>query len=117
MTLKGSRVSNESKYFTNAFFNSTIRTTLREALKIGNDTTTYIRIFWGMEMIQIYDEVNRVLQWIKGYSSVRIEKACQRALFYGYYDLEKIKYILKNDLDKLQLNENTDINGQFFLEF
>lgn len=113
MTMKDSG----SKYFTNAFFNSTIQASLREALEIGNDTTTYIRIYWGMEMIQIYDAVNRMLQRVNKYSKLRIEKACQRALFYGCHDLGKIKYILKNNLDKLELNDNTDINGQLFLEF
>lgn len=107
----------KSKYFTNTFFNSMIKSSLGEAFKIGNDTSAYIRIYWGMEMVQIFDEVNRMLQGIKKYPPVRIEKACQRALFYGYYDLAKIKYILKNSLDKLELNENTDINGQIFLEF
>lgn len=108
---------NESKFFANAFFNSTIQTSLNEALKIGYNTSTYIRVYWGMEMILIYDEVNRMLQGLNKYSSARIEKASQRALFYGCHDLEKIKYILKNNLDKLELNENTDINGQLFLEF
>ena len=58
-----------------------------------------------------------MLKGVKKYSADRIEKACQRALFYGYYDVEKIKYILTNSLDKLELNGNTDINGQMFLEF
>ena len=106
-----------SKYFTKAFFSATIETSIREALKIGNDTTTYIRIYWGMELILIYEEINRMLQEIKRYSKTRIEKASQRALFYGCKDLGKIKYILTNNLDKLELNEKTDINGQIFLEF
>jgi hypothetical protein len=106
-----------SKYFTKVFFNNTIETSIEEALKIGNDTTTFIRIYWGMELILIYEEINRMLKGIKRYPKARIEKASQRALFYGCKDLEKIKYILKNNLDRLDLNENTDINGQLYLEF
>ena len=117
MTSNNNVTTRESKYFTNTFLYSMIKTSLGEALNIGNETSAYIRIYWGMEMIHIYDEVNRILKGIKKYPAVRIEKASQRALFYGYYDLVKIKYILMNSLDKLELNENTDINGQMFLEF
>ena len=117
MTLNKNTTARESRYFTITFLHSMIKTSLGEALKIGKDTSVYIRIYWGMEMIHIYDEVNRILRGIKKYSAIRIEKACQRALFYGYYDVRKIKYILMNSLDKLELNENTDINGQMFLEF
>ena len=117
MTLNNDVTARESKYFTNTFLYSLINGSLREALKIGNATSAYIRIYWGMEMVQIYDEVNRMLQGIKKYPLARIEKAFQRALFYGYCDLAKINYILKNSLDKLELNENTDINGLMLLEF
>lgn len=117
MTSNKNTTARESRYFTFTFLNSIIKTSLGEALKIGYNTSVYIRIYWGMEMIHIYDEVNRMLQGVKKYSADRIEKACQRALFYGYYDVEKIKYILTNSLDKLELNGNTDINGQMFLEF
>ena len=108
---------NKSEYFTKVFFNNTIETSIREALKIGIDTSTYIRLFWGMEVLLLYDEVNRMLQGIKDYPNTRIEKASQRALFYGCRDLGKIKYILTYNLDELELNENTDINGQLLLNF
>jgi hypothetical protein len=106
-----------AKCFTKVFFSNTIETSIEEALKIGNNTTTFIRIYWGMELILIYEEINRMLKGIKRYPNARIEKASQRALFYGCKDLGKLKYILNNNLDKLELNENTDINGQKFLEF
>lgn len=118
MILKNNESSvRKRKYFTNKYLFSLIKTSLFNAKKIGNYTAFYTRINWGMDMLYIYNGLNKLLQLKKLYSSKRIEEACKRALFYDHTELADIAYILNNDLDKLKLDEKTDIQGQLYLDF
>jgi len=114
MSLDLGEAKRRSKYFTDTFLFSLIKTSFHEAAKFGNNTSFYMRIYWGLEMVHIYDEITNLFQRLKKYSVKRIDEAVKRALFYHQSDLETIEHVLVNNLDKLRLDENVDINGQPF---
>lgn len=114
MTIDFGEADRKAKYFTDTFLFSLIKTSLLEAAKFGNNTSFYIRIYWGLEMLYTFDEITNLFQRIKKYSVKRIDEAVKRALFYHQSALETIEHVLVNNLDKLGLDENVDINGQPF---
>jgi hypothetical protein len=102
----------KGKYFTNSFLTSLITTALEEAKQHGPYTLFFIRIYLGEEFCYIYEELNEIFNLMKNYPRSRKEQASQRALFYRISDLETLKKILINNLDSLELDEHTDVEGK-----
>src|SRR6056297_3122872 len=50
------------------------------------------------------------------YSPERLEPACRRAIHFGCNDVHIVLEILKKDMDKLTLNNGTDIEGQYLFD-
>ncbi len=80
---------------------------LREALKIGVSTQQYIeKLLQSRPVIQqSFDGCKGILRLVSRYSPERLEAACKRALPGSRCGYNTIENILKNNLDKLSIDE------------
>ena len=90
---------------------------LDKANKIGFHTGCFILEKWDTEIIMIYQKLRKILCLANNFSYQRLEKACERAYFYKKEHTDIIKMILKQGLDALPMDLNTDIFGQYKLKF
>lgn len=79
----------------------------REALKIGISTQQYIeKVLQSRPVIQqAFDGCKGILRLVNHYNPERLEAACKRALPGSRCGYNTIKDILKNNLDKLSIDE------------
>jgi hypothetical protein len=50
-----------------------------------------------------------ILNLVKEYGPDRLDKACERALYFGFYSYKRIKNILDRGLEKDTLTEQTEL--------
>jgi predicted NAD-dependent protein-ADP-ribosyltransferase YbiA (DUF1768 family) len=100
------------------FQNATLfRQTDKEAAKIGRNVRTMLNKLWAIEYNVSYCNIIKFLKLAKKYSKKRLERACERAIYYNRGDEKTVIMILKNGLDHLSLSEETDVYGQQELVF
>ena len=87
-----------------------------QAKETGCYTEYFASYIWKQQLSQTCSLLTRFLN-LKRFSSQRLEAACRRSLFYGHYSYEMVLFILKNQLDSLPLDFNSDLYGQLFLDF
>ncbi len=74
-------------------------------------------MLWGRWCHEKYEEVSRFLDLTFKVSPVRMEAACERALYYGKVSVPVIEEILEKEWDELSLDPDADFDGQLSLPF
>ena len=87
------------------------------AENIGVESSCFILDLWDKELTVVYKKLRSLLKLSKKYGIYRFEKATERANYYNQQAVTTIKVILQNKLDHLPLDPNTDIWGQYRLDF
>lgn len=85
--------------------------------KCGFNTCFVLDNEWKAGITSLFQKLRRFLVLELTYSKERLDKACERALFYEKVSIKIIKYILKHKLDYLLLDSATDIFGQYYFQF
>ena len=83
---------------------------------LGPYTVNFIRALWAPLTNEALKQEGQLLQLAQNYPAVRFEAACRRALFYECDpDIQVVHMILERKLERLPLDEATDVFGQFLL--
>lgn len=91
--------------------------TFPESLLFGAYTRKTAEYFWKNALDTGLKKVKGFLKLQARYSAHRLEKACERACFYGQPSIGNIVMILEQGLDRLPLHPTADIKGQYRFEF
>jgi hypothetical protein len=84
------------------------------ALRYGPGVARIVDHLWVTSLLEVEQEVRRLIQLARRYGATRLEAACQRAVYYRQDKNEAIiNWILEKGLDRFPLNPYTDIRGQF----
>lgn len=73
---------------------------LRQASVIGENTHKVIKELLQGGPIRNLRGAQNIVRLVSKYSHDRVEKACERAVFFGNYDYRGIKTILEREIDK-----------------
>ena len=91
--------------------------TFPENLFFGEDTRKAVDKIWAKWLNRKITEMHTFLRLCWEVSPDRLDRACRRALYYQCLSTSEIKSILEQNLDVLPLSPETDIEGQFKLDF
>jgi len=81
---------------------------LKQAQEIGSACHRVIQTLFKDRVLNNLRAAQGIIGLAKTYGAVRLETACQRALFFGNVRYRSIKTILNKRLDQLSLFENSD---------
>jgi len=100
--LKGKRSTNYDHYPPDKvkYMKSTTDWCKKCANEVGKNTLKLITILLDQEPIRNLRGAQHILWLIPKYSSYRLEKACERALYFVNYTYQGVKNILEKELDK-----------------
>ena len=73
---------------------------LRKALEIGVNVFTVVKNMLNDEVIRNLRSAQNIIRMLNKYGKERLEKACERAVFFNNYSYFGIKKILEQELDK-----------------
>jgi transposase len=109
---KGKRQTNYNHYPPDKvkYMKSTTDWCKKQAAEIGKNTLELITILLDEEPIRNLRGAQCILWLIPKYCPTRLEKACQRALYFGNYTYHGVKSILEKELDKQLLLFEEEVN-------
>ena len=90
---------------------------LQHATLFGSCTAWFIRTLWAQATQQAYQDSLQLLDHAYRYTSQRLERACQFALFYNLDRIADLRIILAEGLDRLPLRDDSTPTGQLLLPF
>ena len=92
------------------YLDSTCVGVRRWAKIIGNPTPALVEIILNQKNVDGLRPARALCALSKSYGNSRLNKACQRALYYKLYSFSSVKQILRQNLDQLPLDQtNTDL--------
>ena len=86
-----------------------------QAKLIGPCTEEVSTRLWISSISGVYSRISSLFHMADYTSEEKLEAACTRALFYGFYSMRIIKIIMEERLYQLPLSDKTDIYGQRML--
>jgi hypothetical protein len=87
------------------------------AALLGPYAAWFVRTLWKQAAQQAYQDSVQLLSYAHRYTPQRLERACERALLYNLDSLPAVGFIFAEDLDRLPLSPDAEVNGQLLLPF
>jgi hypothetical protein len=78
----------------------------------GPSAIRLVEGLWGSYLLDGLAHCQRLLDLGRRYSTLRLDRACQRAMYYGQGDYRTVKRILHRRLDQLPQSPSTDVWGR-----
>ncbi len=82
---------------------------------LGPCAAYFLRNLWVQATRSAEQQSTELLGYAHRYSPQRLERACERALLCRLVGLEAIRFILAEDLDRLDSRADADLDGQLLL--
>ena len=90
---------------------------LHHAALLGPCAAWFVRTLWAQAAQNAYQNSVQLLEHAYRYTPQRLERACELAFVYHLDSLPALRIIFAEDLDRLPLRPDADLDGQLQLPF